>query len=118
VSKGAPGGEAVGELYATRTQQADRIKEALPAIRDLFQQGKREEAVSRLRELGVPPEHIRALVRIYTNPGSRLSPRQLRDFNLYATPEQKDRMQRARQHSPHYGNPQPLEFPAMPGARP
>jgi hypothetical protein len=80
VSKGAPGGEAVGELYAARGQQADRVKEALPAFRDLFQQGKREEAVSRLRGLGLPPEQVRALVRIYSNPGSRLSPRQLRDF--------------------------------------
>jgi len=46
-------------LYAARTQQADRIREALPAIRDLFQQDKRDEAVNRMRELGIPPEHIR-----------------------------------------------------------
>ena len=64
--------------------------------------------------LGMPPAQIRAFTRIYSNPASRLSPRQLRDFNLYATPEQKDRMQRARQHSPHYGNPQPLEFRPCP----
>jgi hypothetical protein len=105
-------------LYAARTQQADRIREALPAIRDLFQQDKRDEAVNRMRALGIPPAQIRAFTRIYSNPATRLSPRQLRDFNLYATPEQKDRMQRARQHSPHYGNPQPLEFPAMPEPRP
>src|SRR5437763_3727148 len=53
VSRGAPGGEAVGELYAARTQQADRIREALSAIRDLFQQDRRDEAVSRMRALGM-----------------------------------------------------------------
>lgn len=93
VSKGAPGGEAVGELYQGRSIQDEQVKAALPEVRSLVEEGKLAEATQKLQALGLSPGQIRGLTRGYVNPSTRLSPRALRDFYRYASPEQKRRME-------------------------
>jgi hypothetical protein len=96
-SKGAPGGPAIGELYAARTQHQFAVDQALPDIRKQIQRGDIAGAQRRMTELGIAPGLQRFYIRTSQNPATRLSPKALRDFYLYATPEQRDRLERARQ---------------------
>lgn len=93
VSRGAPGGEAVGELYQAKGEHDARVRAALPDVRDLVQREKYDEAQQKLEQLGVPRQLQRYYLKTYGAPESRLSPRAMRDFQRYATPEQKRRME-------------------------
>jgi hypothetical protein len=94
-SKGAPGGPAVGEMYAARTKHDFDVQNALPDIRKQIQRGDIPGAQQRMNELGIPSGLQRFYVRTTLNPSTRLSSKTLRDFYQYATPEQKARMERA-----------------------
>jgi hypothetical protein len=96
-SKGAPGGPAVGELYAARAQHDFAVNQALPDIRRQIQRGEVAAAQQRMTDLGIPAGLQRFYVRSTLNPATRLSGRALRDFYNYATPEQRARMERAQQ---------------------
>lgn len=100
-SKGAPGGPAVGELYDARAHHDYAVDQAMPNIRRLIVRGREDEARSRMTELDVPVKLQNWYIKSTLNPATRLSPRAMRDFNLYSTDEQKARMNRAR------GIPQP-----------
>jgi hypothetical protein len=93
ISRGAPGGEAVGEMYAAKGEHGDRVKAALPEIRELVRDQKYDEAQQKLQDLNVPLRLQRYYMRVYGTPEARLSPRAMRDFNRYATPEQQRRME-------------------------
>jgi len=94
-SKGAPGGPAVGEMYAARTQHDFAVQNAMPDIRKQIQRGDIPGAQARMTELGVPSGLQRFYVRTTLNPATRLSTKGLRDFYQYATDEQKRRMENA-----------------------
>lgn len=96
-SRGAPGGEAVGELFKAREIQKFRVNEALPEIRRMIQRGDTVAAVQEMVKLGMPAAERTWTVRTTLYPGSRLSPKAMRDFYLSAEPEQRDRMERAMQ---------------------
>ncbi len=96
VSKGAPGGPAVGELYHAREMHQYAVDAALPDIRKQIQRGDITGAQSRMTELGIPAGLQRFYVRTTMNPATRLNGRTMRDFYYYATPEQRERMERAR----------------------
>jgi hypothetical protein len=95
-AKGAPGGEAVGELYHARTEHNYAVDAELPDIRRQIQRGDEQGARDRMIQLGIPRGLQNFYVRTSQNPATRLSPRTLRDFYQYATPEQKARMENAR----------------------
>lgn len=99
-SKGAPGGPAVGEMYAARAQHDFAVQNALPDIRRQIQRGDVPGAQQRMDDLGIPSGLQRFYIRTTLNPATRLSSRALRDFYQYATPEQRDRMERAQQAMP------------------
>lgn len=94
-SKGAPGGPAVGEMYAARTQHDFAVQNALPDIRRQIQRGDLDGAMDRMTQLGIPAGLQRFYVRTTLNPSTRLSSKAVRDFYLYATPEQRSRFERA-----------------------
>lgn len=96
-SKGAPGGPATGELYHARAQHDYAVQAAMPDIRKQIQTGDLEGARERMTELGIPPGLQRFYIRTTTNPATRLSPRVLRDFYRYSTPEQRERFENQRQ---------------------
>jgi hypothetical protein len=96
-SKGAPGGPAVGEMYASRAQHEFQVNQALPDIRRQIQRGDIDGAVGRMTELDIPQGLQRFYIRTTLNPATRMSPRAVRDFYLHATPEQRSRFDRARQ---------------------
>jgi hypothetical protein len=96
-SRGAPGGPAVGELYKARERHDFDVQRDLPDIRKMVQRGDIAGAQDRLTALGVPPGLQRFYIKTSLFPETRLGGRTLRDFYLYATPEQRERMERARQ---------------------
>ena len=99
-SKGAPGGPAVGEMYASRAQHEFRVNQALPDIRKMIQRGDIDGAIGRMTELDVPQGLQRFYIKTTLNPATRMSPRAVRDFYLHATPEQRERFERAQRAQP------------------
>lgn len=99
-SKGAPGGPAVGEMYHARQQHDFAVQSALPDIQRQFLRGDVSGAMNRMTELGVAPGLQRYYARVWANPGTRLSGRTLKDFYMYASPEQKMRMENLRNSGP------------------
>jgi hypothetical protein len=95
-SKGAPGGPAAGELFRAQEQHRFDVSEAMPDIRKMIQNGDQAGARAQMRDLGIPPGLQNFYVRTTLNPAARFSPRAIQQFNQYATPEQRERFQRAR----------------------
>jgi hypothetical protein len=99
-SKGAPGGPAVGEMYATRAQHEFKVNQALPDIRRQIRRGDVDGAIGAMTELDIPQGLQRFYIKSTLNPATRLSPRATRDFYLQATPAQRERFERALQAQP------------------
>lgn len=99
-SKGAPGGPAVGEMYAAKNQHEFAVNQAMPDIRKQIKRGDIDGAIGRMTELDVPQGLQRWYIKTTLNPALRMSPRAVLDFYLHATPEQKARFERARQAPP------------------
>jgi hypothetical protein len=99
-SKGAPGGPAVGEMYHARQQHDFAVQSALPDIQKQYLRGDVSGAMSRMTELDIPAGLQRYYSRVWANPGTRLSGRTLRDFYMYATPEQRARLENLRSSGP------------------
>ena len=95
-SVGAPGGMARGEQLAAKQAFDTRFNLAWPDIRKQVQGGDIDGAREALRNLGVPPRMVIGLIRNATNPAGALHGRTLRDFYQYSTPEQQERLERAR----------------------
>jgi hypothetical protein len=95
-SKGAPGGPAVGEMYAARQQHDYAVQAALPDIRRQIQRGDIVGAQERMNELKIPGGLQQFYIRTSLNPATRLQGRTLKDFYQYATPEQRQRLENAR----------------------
>ncbi len=98
-SRGAPGGPAVGELYRARQEHDFAVQQELPAIRRQIQSGDIYGAMERMNELGIPGGLQKFYIGTTLDPSTRLSGRTLRDFYLYATPEQRARMERAQERN-------------------
>ena len=98
--KGAPGGPAVGELYDARSRHEFAVNQAMPDIKKQILRGDLDGAISRMTELDINQGLQRWYIKSTLNPATRLSPRAMRDFQLYSTDEQKARMGRARQAPP------------------
>jgi hypothetical protein len=99
VSKGAPGGPAVGEYYRAQEEHNFQVQQQMPAIRDKIRNGDVAGAQKDMTALGIPAALRNYYVRTTQHPELRLSPRALHNFNLYATPEQREQLQRARDAS-------------------
>jgi hypothetical protein len=99
-SKGAPGGPAVGEMYASRAQHEFKVNQALPDIRRQIRRGDVDGAIGVMTELDIPQGLQRFYIKSTLNPATRLSPRATRDFYLHSTPEQRERFERALKTQP------------------
>jgi hypothetical protein len=95
-SKGAPGGPAVGELYHARQQHDFAVQAEMPDIRRQILRGDLAGAQERMSQLGIPLGLQRFYIRTSMMPQTRIGGRTLRDFYLYATPEQRQRFENAR----------------------
>jgi hypothetical protein len=95
-SKGAPGGPAVGELYADREKHDFEVYQHMPEIRQQIARGDVMGARAAMTGLGIPRGLQDFYVRTTMNPATRLGGRTLKDFYQYATPDQRQRLEDAR----------------------
>jgi GNAT superfamily N-acetyltransferase len=95
-SKGAPGGPDQGVLYNLQAQERFAQAEAMPEIRKMIQSGDIPGAYQRMRELNIKPGLQQFYVRSTLNPAARFSPKAIQQILRGATPEQRERFQRAR----------------------
>jgi hypothetical protein len=96
-AKGAPGGMAVGEMYANKSQFEFRVNQAMPDIRRQILRGDIPGAQKAMTGIGMDASYQGWVVKTTLNPATRLGPKALRDFYRTATPEQRARMERAQQ---------------------
>lgn len=92
-SKGAPGGEAVGEMYHARSEHEFRMQQQMPAIRDAIRAGDLHGATQAMTQLGIDPKLQNYYIRTTLHPSTRLTPKQLQQFFSTASPEERQRMQ-------------------------
>lgn len=96
VSKGAPGGPAMGDYFAAKDQHDFQVQEALPGIQKQIRGGDIVGARQAMTELGIAPGLQNYYVRVARNPGLRMSGRKLRDFERFADDRQKAQFARDR----------------------
>jgi len=96
-SKGAPGGEAVGEMYAARARHDFNVQDAMPGIREQIRRGDVRGAYQHMLQLGMQPGLAQWEIRATLQPSTRLSQTQLQNFARYATAEERQRMAAALQ---------------------
>jgi hypothetical protein len=92
--KGAPGGEAVGEMYHNKSAFEFRVQQAMPDIRKQILRGDQAGAEAKMTDIGMDASYSRWVLKTTLNPATRLGSKALRDFYRTATPEQRDRMTR------------------------
>jgi hypothetical protein len=93
ISKGAPGGPAMADLYAAKDEQSFKVAEARPQITALIKSGDVTGARAKMTELGITPPAQSYMIRAVMNPQARMSGRAIRDFLATATPEQRVRFE-------------------------
>lgn len=101
VSKGYPGGPAMGVVAAENRRKDEAVRNALPDINDAIRAGRVSEGIQKLQALGVPPGLIKYFVKVAQNPALRMSQRKLLDFYRSATPDEIARFEKAQQGAPH-----------------
>lgn len=89
ISKGAPGGPAMSDLFAVRDEQGFRWQEGRQDVVRQIKEGDIAGARQRMTALGVTPALQGYYVRTALNPQARLSRREIQDFLASATPDQK-----------------------------
>ena len=92
--KGAPGGEAVGEMYHNKSALEFRVQQAMPDIRRQILRGDIPGAQQAMTDVGLDSSYSRWVLKTTLNPATRLGSKALRDFYRTATPEQRERMTR------------------------
>ena len=93
-SKGAPGGPAVGVMFKVSRQHSNEIVNIMPDVKQLIEDGDQNAAIEKMREAHMTPQEIRTTLKYAANPGARISPRKMRQFQQTAPEEEKDRMQK------------------------
>lgn len=93
ISRGAPGGPPMADIYAVREEQQFKLNEARQDINRMIRNGDIAGARTKMTDLGVQPSLQAYMIRVALNPRLRMSPKQIRSFLSAATPEQKDQFQ-------------------------
>lgn len=96
ISKGAPGGPAMSDFYRAKEAHDFAVQEALPDIKRQIKTGDLVGARAKMKALGIAPGLQAFYIRTARAPGTRLTGRALRDFNAYASPEEKAQLAKDR----------------------
>lgn len=99
-SKGAPGGPAVGEIYAEQRRQHGELMDQMPKINRALKLGANDpaqwdKALDMMRDLKMSPSQMKTIIEHQTNPESRLSPSAVQKFGKTASDEAKDKLANA-----------------------
>jgi hypothetical protein len=95
-SKGAPGGEASGELFREESRHKADVADAAPDIKQAIKDGDQATAKRLMDAAGMIAEERRSMIKHTLHPETYVSARALRQFQQTATPEEKARMASAR----------------------
>lgn len=95
-SKGAKGGEAMGEYWRAKDKQDEKLNEAMPDIRQQIKDGDTTAARQAMSELNIKPSTQSSIIRSVQNPKSVPTKEEMKDFRRYATPDELDRFNDAR----------------------
>jgi hypothetical protein len=95
-SKGAPGGEASGELFREESRHKADVADAAPDIKQAIKDGDQATAKRLMDAAGMTAEERRSMIKHTLHPETYVSARALRQFQQTATPEEKARMASAR----------------------
>jgi hypothetical protein len=87
----------VGEYYHAKDEQEARVAEAMPDIRAMVRGGNIKDALANMAALGMSRSYAQWVIRTTQHPASRLSKHGMQEFQQYASPEQRTKMQRALQ---------------------
>ena len=96
-SKGAPGGPEVGELLNQMREHRSAVADNIGDIKRAIKAGDMDTANRLMDEARMSPMERKGVVKHTLHPETYLSKRNLQQFNKTATPEQQERMSRARQ---------------------
>ncbi len=94
-SQGAPGGEAMGELYAERKEHAADLAEAAPAIKQAIKAGDNDQAEKLMDDAHLTPQEKHFLYHAASSTGPTKTQR--RNFFGTATEDEKARFERAQE---------------------
>lgn len=97
VSKGYPGGPAVGEQNAVLAKRNDAIDAARPDIKEMVERGDVDGAIDKMVDLGMTKGDIKHTIKIYEVPETRISKSAQRKFEDAATDEEQERFDRAKE---------------------
>jgi len=96
ISKGFPGGPEKGETFAVDKKYRYDVAKQMPAIREAIKTGQIEKAVDMMIDLKMEPREQSRVFDSVRNP-SRVSPGQMRRFQMRAPDEAKERVERGRE---------------------
>ena len=94
-SQGAPGGEAMGELYAERKEHAADLAEAAPAIKQAIKAGDNDQAEKLMDDAHLTPQEKHFLYHAASSTGPTKTQR--RNFFGTATEDEKASFERAQE---------------------
>lgn len=100
VSKGYPGGPAVGEQNAVIQAYNNAVEAARPDIKNFIERGQYDDAIKMMEDLNMPKGDIKHTLKMYEVPDSRINKSSQRKFEQNATPEQQERFDRAMGNTP------------------
>lgn len=95
-SKGAPGGPAVGELYAADRKYIGDKQDIMPEVAQDIKDGNRDKAIERMTAIGMSAPEMKQVLKHLENPESRLTGAGLKNFNRRASDDDKAKMETIR----------------------
>lgn len=93
VSKGAPGGPAVGEMFDVDRRHQAQVGDIRDSVHHLVKQGKIDDAIELMDKSNMTQDEIRSTLNYLINPEARLNAARMKKFNQHSTDEDKSRMQ-------------------------
>lgn len=94
-SKGAPGGPAVGFMYAAEKEHEFQVQQVLPDAREAILNGDNQQAVKLMRSANMGGKEILSAFKSTLAPGGALNEDRIREVIQYMTPEERQEFQDA-----------------------
>jgi hypothetical protein len=91
-SKGAPGGPAVGQMYAADRKFEGAKMDVMPQVKQAIKDGDDDKAIALLEGIKMPPSQIMTTLRHLQMPESRLSAGAFRRFSQRASDDDLQKM--------------------------
>ena len=95
-SKGAPGGPAVGEMYAADRAHREAVAQVMPDVARAIKTGDIDGATQIMESVQLTPHEMRLIIRHDTDPESRLTPQGYLQAYRHSADDEQQRLQNSR----------------------